>query len=356
MLTGLLAVAAGACSSAPRTTPAGSVGQPTAAPTTAALTEEVVSVGAALALMRGHHIAARELFASGDASGALAHATHPVAEILDSVRGDIDAKNGDAAALGVALQLVISAAQGDSEAALGTAIDGAAVVMDAAEQAVAGSLVSDTAYAGSVIAATLDTAGHEYAEAVTESGIGELIEYQDAYAFTRQAAADYAEIAAPIGAGHPAEAAEIDEAFEVLGVALPGVQPPATIAAVEDVEAAAELIAHELEEVVGALPVSESDPAAEQAAIEGLLDEISELVAGGDRVQAAEVAAEAYLDHYEVIEAAVIAAAPDINDELEPLLGAGLRQQINAGATVEEIDGTIARVKALLGQAIEALE
>ena len=141
-----------------------------------------MTVGAALAQMRGHHIAARELFAAGDTDGALAHATHPVAEILDSVRGDIDSNNGDAAALGVALQAVIAAAQGDSEEAFVAAVDTSATAIDTAEQAVAGDLLDDPAYIGSVIAVTLDTVAHEYAEAVTDTGIGELIEYQDAYA------------------------------------------------------------------------------------------------------------------------------------------------------------------------------
>ena len=121
--------------------------------------------------------------------------------------------------------------------------------------------------------------------------------------FTRQAASDYEAIATEVEAANAEEAAEIEEAFEALSVALPGVQPPSTVAPLEDVEAAAELIGHDLEEVVGALPVSESDPAAEQAAIEGLLDQISELVASGNRDEAAELAAEAYLEHYEVIEA-----------------------------------------------------
>jgi hypothetical protein len=107
---------------------------------------------------------------------------------------------------------------------------------------------------------------------------------------------------------------------------------------------------------VGALPVTESDPVAEQAAIEALLDQISTLVANGDRAQAAELAAEAYLEHYEVIEAAVIAAAPDINAELEPLLGAELRQMINGDASVAEIQASIDHARELLAQAIEALE
>lgn len=358
-LAGPLALILAACGGTPGSSTgptAGTSAGPSAAPSGSALSEEVVTIGTAFAQMRGHHIAARELFAAGETDGALTHATRPVAEILDSVRGDVDENSGDSAALAAALQAVVTAAQGDSDAALTTAIDASSLAIDAAEQAVAGDFIDDPAYIGSVIAATLDTASGEYAEALNDTGIGELIEYQEAYAFTRQAASDYEGIAADVAAANAEEAAEIEEAFEALSAALPGAQPPATVAALAEVEAAVGLIARELEEVVGALPVNESDPAAAQAAIEELLDQIGQLVAAGDRVQAAELAAKAYLDHYEVIEPAVIAAAPEINDELEPLLGPGLRQQISSGATVDEIDQSIARARDLLGQAIEALE
>ena len=95
---------------------------------------------------------------------------------------------------------------------------------------------------------------------------------------------------------------------------------------------------------------------ADELAIEALLDQIVGLVESGDRAAAAELAAEAYLEHYEVIEGAVIDATPDINTELEPLLGAELRRQINEGATPEEIQSMVDRAKDLLAQAVEALE
>ena len=75
--------------------------------------------------------------------------------------------------------------------------------------------------------------------------------------------------------------------------------------------------------------------------INRLLDEILVLVEEGDREAAAELAAEAYLENYEVIEADVIAAAPEINDELEPLLGADLRAAITRGAALSEIEAMV---------------
>ena len=70
----------------------------------------------------------------------------------------------------------------------------------------------------------------------------------------------------------------------------------------------------------------------------------------------AELSAEAYLENYEVIEADVIELAPEINEELEPLLGAALREELQAGAPQEEIEAMIDRARELLGEALEALE
>ena len=51
----------------------------------------------------------------------------------------------------------------------------------------------------------------------------------------------------------------------------------------------------------------------------------------------------AYLENYEVIEADVIEAAPEINEELEPLLGADLRAAIIDGAELAEIEAMVER-------------
>lgn len=306
--------------------------------------------------MRGHHNASLELHLATDTNGAIAHASHPAAEILESVRSDLDAVQAPTADLEAALLAVQTTAAGDSADDHRDAIAAASDLIDQAEAAVAGEALDTPAYRGSVIASLLQTAGHEYEEAVGDGAIAELIEYQDAWAFTQEAFEQYATIEEAVSAASEEEAGEIQEAFETLFLALQGVESPDTVRPVDDVEGAAALIAHELEETVGALPVSDADPAAEQAAIEALLDEIVEQVAADNREQAAELAAEAYLEHYEVIEPAVIEAAPDINTELEPLLGAELRRQINEGASLDEIQTMVDRAKDLLGQAIEALE
>jgi hypothetical protein len=334
-------------------------GAPTGSGTSeSAATAEAVAFGSALAQIRGHHAVAVELYGSGDRQGALVHAGHPIEEILDSVTTELDEHGGDSEALETAVVEVQDLVQ--AEAPLGevkAAVTEASTATEDATAAVADDDATSPEYVGSVIADLLATTGHEYEEAVAGGGgVKLLAEYQDGYGFLGVAHQLYEEIEADVRAASEEEADEIDEAFEVLDTALPSAEPPAKLASALDVGSAAELIGHELEETVGAQLVEEQDPAEIGEEIEGLLDEVVTAYRDGDADEAAELAAEAYLENYEVIEAEVIAQAPDVNEELEPLLGAELRRRIQEGAPVSEIESMVEEAKRLLTEALEALE
>lgn len=51
---------------------------------------EAVGFGEALAQIRGHHLVSFDLYGAGDEKGAAVHAGHPIAEILDSVRSELE--------------------------------------------------------------------------------------------------------------------------------------------------------------------------------------------------------------------------------------------------------------------------
>jgi hypothetical protein len=350
----VVAVLSGACGSGDDD--GGAVGSGTSG---AAADAETITVGSALAQIRGHHAVALDLYRDGDQQGALVHAGHPIEEILASVTGEVDEHGGDADALEAAVvevqDLVVD--EGSVED-LEAAVDRASAATEEATSAVAGEANGSPGYVGSVAADLLTTVGHEYEEAVAGGGkkVKLLVEYQDAYAFVGVAEDLYTEIEDDVRATAAEEAEEIEGAFDVLSTALPSVQPPAELASALDVEAAAGLIGHELEETVDAQLLEEHDPGEIAEEIETLLDEIVAAYRNGDADEAAELAAEAYLENYEVIEAEVIAQAPDVNDELEPLLGAELRRRIQEGAPVSEIEDMVERVKQLLAQALEALE
>lgn len=317
---------------------------------------EEISLASSLAQVRGHHRVALELYTADDVEGAAIHAGHPVDELLPALSGEVDEHGGDAAALEASVVAVQdTVADGGSTAPVREAVDDAAAETDAALDALVEE-PDDPAFVGSVVAALLGTAAHEYEEAVGAEGIELVDEYQDGYAFLLEAQDIYDTIRADVESAEPEEAEEIDDAFAILANAFPSVAPPEDPVAAEDVEAAAALIGHELEEVVGAQLAEESDPEEIVAHIEELLDEIEAAYAAGDTAEASELAAEAYLENYEVIEADVIELAPEINEELEPLLGAELRRQMDEGASEDEINDMIAQAKELLQEALAAIE
>ena len=321
---------------------------------------DAVAVGELLGQVHGHHLAALELYGEGDQSGALVHAAHPVHEILASVIPEIESADPAAAS---ELEATIEETNqlvedGADIAEIETSIEAAGIATDAARAAVAGDADTDPAYEASVIAALLATSGNEYEEALAGSDGAEvrnLPEYQDGYAFVTQSARMYDALASEVEAASSESATEIEGAFATLAEAFPTVSPPAELVSLVDVQTATGLIGQELEETLGALRLTESDPAEIVAQINSLLDELVEAYEGGDADRAAELSAEAYLENYELIEAAVIENAPDVNSELEPLLGAELRRQIQEGAAVEDINEMVERVRVLLDDALAAL-
>lgn len=319
---------------------------------------EDIGFGEALAQIRGHHLVSLELLEAGDTEGAEVHAGHPVHEILDSVSSELSEHDPEAGtrledALNAGLEAVTS---GASEEDVEAAYDEAAAASEEALDAVVGDEAAESSYQGSVVSQLLATAAHEYEEAVGDEEVQLLAEYQDGYAFVQEARNLYDAVAEDVEAASAEEAEEIEEAFADLESALPAPEPPTELADELDVEAAAELIGHELEETVDAEPVTESDPTEVVEKINELLTEIEETYADGDADAAAELSAEAYLENYEVIEAEVIELAPEVNEELEPLLGADLRAEIQAGAPQEDIESMIAQARTLLEEALAAIE
>ena len=330
-------------------------GEPAAA-ATAEVDGEQVTFGSLVAQIRGHHRAALERHHAGDREAALEHSNHPAKEILDSIQPELEQPSPETVeSLTQALRAVPAAIRGGSNAEVDDAVANAAAQTSEAVKAVVGETAAGDAYRGSVIADLTAVAAHEYEEALDGDKVAREDEFQDGYGFIQEAQDLYREIEPRVKAEAAGEAAEITEAFEKLEAAMPSGEAPANPAPLEDVEEAAKLVGAELEETVGAKPVEQSDPAAVQAEIERLLDKIVETYDPAAPDAAAELSAEAYLQNYETIEAGVIDAAPEVNEALEPLLGAELRKRIREGASQDEIAAMVRRAKALLAQAVKEL-
>jgi hypothetical protein len=98
------------------------------------------------------------------------------------------------------------------------------------------------------------------------------------------------------------------------------------------------------------------DPQQVVRRIEQLLDRIARTYDPAAPDAAGELAAEAYLENYEVIEDGVKEADPELNERIEPLLGAQLRKRISEGAPKAEIESMVKEAKRLVAQAATAVE
>lgn len=323
----------------------------------AAVSREQAQFGSTLWRVRGHHLVALPLLEAGDREAALAHATHPLEEVLPSVEGQVrDRDAGAADGLRAALEDVVEGVRGGSAPGVRSAVDRALAALRAAEEAVVGELAGAPAYVGSVVAGLLATAAHEYEEATPEGRVSNLLEYQDAHGFFLAARELYARIGPGIEEAAASEAEEIEEALGRLEAALPGPEPPPSPAPAADVERLASVVSRELEETVGAVVAAAVEPEEVWEAIDSLLDQVVAEYREGEPEEAAELAARAYLENYELVEGRVIEHAPEVNDRLEPLLSAELRAKIREGVPPEELEALVRQAKDLLAQARRAVE
>ncbi|HXF56853.1 MAG TPA: hypothetical protein VNO34_04650 [Actinomycetota bacterium] len=324
----------------------------------AAISRDQARFGTTLWQARGHHLVALSLLEAAHREAALAHATHPLEEVLPSVEGQVRGRDGAAAdGLRAALEGVVEAVRdGSAPEEVRAALDRALAALRTAEEAVVGELAAAPAYVGSVVAGLLAAAAHEYEEAAPEGRVSDLEEYQDAYGFFLAARELYARIGPGIEDAAAHEAEEIEEALGRLEAAFPGVEPPARPAPAADVERLASVVGHELQETVGAVVAAAVEPEEVWEAIDALLDQVVAEYREGEPEEAAELAARAYLENYELVEGQVIEHAPELNDRLEPLLSAELRAKIREGVPPEELEALVRQAKDLLARARQAVE
>jgi prolyl-tRNA synthetase len=90
--------------------------------------------------------------------------------------------------------------------------------------------------------------------------------------------------------------------------------------------------------------------------IDALLTEIVAKYKAGATDEAAELAAEAYLENYEHLEDDLKKKSPDVNEELEQLLGTELRAKIKDAVPASELETMAARARVLLARAKKALD
>jgi hypothetical protein len=219
---------------------------------------------------------------------------------------------------------------------------------------------NSSAFNASVVARLLDTAGHEYEEAVANGTVKAIVEYQDAQAFIYRAQSVFNSSASRINQSMAHEVEEVDEFFSIVNGAVMNKEDPVTI------ETTINGIIHELAEITGLSEsqlVGEETGAAEQdpiAIINNIKSLLNQQLLSAYRSQDYEgtesIAIEAYLENYENIEAPIAEYDPTLMEQTEEMLREELRQMIRDRVPIEQIEQQVTMINANLDRAAQLLQ
>ena len=275
---------------------------------------------------------------AGNTELAIAHSGHPIIEVFVLMEGPLAEVSPERAeALKEALEALPNSVQSDTVQAFSQKVAEITGMLDEAVEVFAGEEAEELSTKAGVIKGLLETAGIEYAEAVDNGEIIEMIEYQDASAFISRANATFATIQSEMD-DHEAE--EIVEFFGQLYSSIEAKADP------EDIQTLLDGIVHELEEVFGLEEQdSDYDGYAYIDKIIELLDEaVIEYQAGNSR-EAEALTIEAYLDNYEFIEADIAQDDRELMEKIEIDMRVELVQMIQDGRPAADIQSHVDQIK-----------
>jgi hypothetical protein len=301
---------------------------------------EHVEFVANLEFIRGHLAQALANKQANTIELAAAHAGHPVHEVYSLIEGELAEHDPE---LNEELEQELTALANEidtmSSQQVQTEVANLNSLLDGAQSAVIGQAeLDDPAFGAMVAVALLETAELEYAEAIQNGTIIEMIEYQDSTAFIERANTVFMSIESEMPAE---EAEEVSELFVQLD------NLTGSNADFEEVQTVIGGIIHEFEEVFG-LEGEESgyDGQAYIDRIVELLDEAVVAYQGGDAQEAKALAIEAYLDNYEFIEADIEEDDPELMERIEVDIREELVAMIDAGRPSSEIASHVTIIKA----------
>ncbi|HXG74644.1 MAG TPA: PEFG-CTERM sorting domain-containing protein [Candidatus Nitrosotenuis sp.] len=291
----------------------------------------------------GHFHALELNLDDNNAELAIVHATHPIAELYDSMKSELQEHDPELDArmqetLTNLRTKTVGVTREDAQAAL----DEARALIEEARLFVVGEdLSNDPNFKLSLIKTLLETSAAEYAEAISEGEITEMVEFQDGSAFVWRSQQIFDEIKD----GLPEhEVEEIDQFYADLWHAYDERSDPSLVQTLVDG------INHEIDEITGGESEDEGLHVYFEN-IEELLADVSKEYANGNTDAALSLATRAYLDNYEFLEAPIAMQDKELMEEIEIMMREELRDMIKQGADASEISAHIDAILEKLEQA-----
>ncbi len=348
----LIAVSPSLSIHAQDSTPAATAAACAATPPAGPATDANVRQQVILDEMRGHLFASLQLWQADNYPQASVQAGLPVQELLPALAGDLRRVcllDGLTKALTGYFEL--SSGPGD-KANVEKAHGAILALLDQASMALIPPQARiDQGFNFRVIAGVLSDVQKEYAESFKDGKIARLPEYQNSVGFYQVARARYDSI-------RPALAPDLDKSLEpdwnTLSTALQGVNAsdkltdPATVAGAVDtlIKIGAKALNVPVE--------TKSTPLEYLNNAQRALQEAMGLYEKGEKDDAYEEAASAYLDQFENAETALAAKDKELMESIEGQMK-DFRDAIKAGKSVDEVRGILSRINVNIQKAMDVL-
>ncbi|MBI5698510.1 MAG: PEFG-CTERM sorting domain-containing protein [Thaumarchaeota archaeon] len=292
----------------------------------------------------GHFWAIEQNLDDDNAELALVHATHPIAELYDSMKPELKEANPefDEKVQQTLLNLGKKTGKDVTREDAQMAIDEAKEIIEEARTIVVGDeLSNDSNFKAKLMIGLLSTSIGEYEEGVKNGQIELMAEFQDGSAFVWRSQQVFDEIKADLPE-HEAE--EIEELYPQIWQAYDDRADP------EEVATLVNGVIHELEDITG----EESDDGGLKTYfenIESLLTEANEEYAAGNSDEAISLATKAYLDNFEFLESPIEEQDEVLMDDLEVAMRQDLRAMMKNGASADDVSSQIDAILKKLEQA-----
>jgi predicted secreted protein with PEFG-CTERM motif len=293
--------------------------------------DEKLSFAGSLEEALGHFWAIEQNLNDNNAELALVHATHPIAELYDSMKPELKEANPefDAKVQKILMELGKKTGSDVTREDAQKAIDEAKVIIQDAKILVVGEELSqDMTFKAKLIQGLLNTSIGEYEEGVANGQIEMMAEFQDGSAFVWRSQQIFDEIKSDLPE-HEVE--ETEEFYADLWDAYDKKSDPELIATFSNG------IINEIGEAIGEV-TEETDLLTYVENIRELLNQVKVKYAEGDKDMAQSLATKAYLDNFEFLEGPLKESNPELVDEVETMMREELRDMINNDAPSLEVN------------------
>ncbi len=284
----------------------------------------------------GHFWAIEKNLDDKNAELALVHATHPIAELYDSMKPELKEANPefDAKVRKTLLELGKKTGKDVTREDAQKAIDDAKAILEEARSIIVGDALSnDTNFQAKLMMGLLKTSIGEYGEGVKNGQIELMAEFQDGSSFVWRSQQIFDKIKSDLPED---QRGQIEKLYVELWQAYSDHAEPTKI------ETIANQIIHELDEVIG---VESSDGLDKYFVnITNLLDQANTEYSDGETDAALSDVTKAYLDNYEYLEAPISKYDKDLMKQIEVMMREDLRNMIKTGAFASEVDAQISTI------------